>query len=53
MHHVIIPPDMTSVFMHFDCHARIADCESCKAVVESANGKRGEHLRDHIMTGKG
>jgi len=52
-HQVVIPPDMASVFFHYDCHAQVGGCESCVSVVKDAGGKTGDELRNHIMNGKG
>lgn len=50
-HQVVLPPDMTSVYWHMDCHAQVTGCEICKPVVQSAQGKTGDDFRKHIMKG--
>jgi hypothetical protein len=51
--HEKILPGMLSVWGHMDCCARTTECELCSPIVAGASGKRGEELREHILTGKG
>jgi hypothetical protein len=51
--HERILPGYVSVYGHMDCCAMATECELCGPVVKAADGKRGEDLRDHIMSEKG
>jgi hypothetical protein len=51
--HETIHPGMVSVYAHMDCCAQATGCAVCAPVVEAANGKRGEDLRDFILNGRG
>lgn len=51
--HETIHPGFVSAWAHINCCAEVLKCELCGPQVKAANGKRGEELRDFIMTGKG
>jgi hypothetical protein len=51
--HEKILPGMVSVYAHKDCCAQTTKCELCVPEVQAAGGKRGEELREFIMSGKG
>lgn len=51
--HERILPGFVSVYGHMDCCAQATECELCVPVVDAANGKCGDDLRDHIFSGKG
>lgn len=51
--HETVHPGMVSVYAHIDCCARITDCPVCTQSVKGAEGKRGDALRAHILSGKG
>lgn len=50
--HIVAVPDGTNggvdVFWHYDCHALMTGCESCTAVVKSADGKKNADLVEHL-----
>lgn len=50
-HQVVIPPDQTSVFWHYDCHALVTGCELCKPIAEAAAGRTGDDLRKFLQEG--
>jgi hypothetical protein len=39
-----------SVAVHQDCHAAMG-CAVCRATVDSADGRQGDALREHIRSG--
>lgn len=51
--HETVHPGLVSVWAHMDCCAEVTGCEICKSLVDKAEGKRGEELRNFIMNGKG
>jgi hypothetical protein len=51
-HMLVIPPDMTEVPWHMDCHAKVTNCELCVSSIEGAKDKTGDDLRDHILSSK-
>lgn len=51
--HEKILPGFVSVWGHMDCCAQATQCELCVPIVGAADGKRGEELRGHILSGKG
>lgn len=51
-HQVVIPPDMTSVYWHYDCHAQVTKCLDCIPIAQAADGRTGDDLRTFIMEGK-
>jgi hypothetical protein len=46
--HVVLP-DGSSAYWHMDCHARMTGCQTCQDTVDTAEGKTGDELRDHIV----
>lgn len=51
--HEQVLPGHVSVYGHMDCCAEITGCELCGPIVATAEGKRGEDFRAHIIDGKG
>lgn len=49
--HVIALPDGNVATYHLDCHAIVADCESCQGqLADAPEGAKGDALRDYLRT---
>jgi hypothetical protein len=49
--HVIALSDGNEVAWHNDCHAIATGCAVCAATAGSADGLKGDKLREHIVSG--
>lgn len=49
--HVISLADGSEVNWHQDCHALATGCVACTATVGTAEGLKGDALREHIASG--
>lgn len=49
--HVVSLPDGSEVNWHADCHSIAAGCPICQATVSTAEGLKGDALREHIVSG--
>lgn len=48
--HVLVTDDGATVLFHMDCHAIVANCETCRAQIADAAGATGDELRAHLIT---